>query len=167
MKVLKRSPHRTLAEVRLETGRKHQIRVHLAEQGHPIVGDHAYGSPTNPIRRLALHAAKLAFKHPRTGKLLEFVSPPPALFCFLDPDITRGLLSEVACLSFQASLQFLAILCCSLFAGAALYINIVEHPAPPNVLRRGRLLAAQWAPRLSASHLAASAFGRHRNPYVL
>jgi 23S rRNA pseudouridine1911/1915/1917 synthase len=83
VKVLKRSPHRTLAEVQLETGRKHQIRVHLAEQGHPIVGDQAYGSLSNPIRRLALHAAKLAFKHPRTGKLLEFVSPPPALFASL------------------------------------------------------------------------------------
>jgi 23S rRNA pseudouridine1911/1915/1917 synthase len=54
--------------------------VHLAEQGHPIVGDQAYGSHTNPIRRLALHAAKLAFKHPRTGKSLEFVSQPPGPF---------------------------------------------------------------------------------------
>jgi 23S rRNA pseudouridine1911/1915/1917 synthase len=80
IKVLKRSAHLTLADVQLETGRKHQIRVHLAEQGHPIVGDQAYGSRTNPIRRLALHAAKLAFKHPRTGKLLEFVSQPPGLF---------------------------------------------------------------------------------------
>jgi len=83
VKVLKHSLHRTLVEVRLETGRKHQIRVHLAEQGHPIVGDRVYGSPSNPIRRLALHAAKLAFKHPRSGKLLELVSPPPALFSSL------------------------------------------------------------------------------------
>ena len=80
VRVLKRAAHRTLAEVQLETGRKHQIRVHLAEQGHPIVGDQAYGSRTNPIRRLALHAAKLAFKHPRTGKSLEFVSQPPGVF---------------------------------------------------------------------------------------
>lgn len=83
VKVLKRSAHRTLAEVQLETGRKHQIRVHLAEQGHPIVGDQAYGSRTNPIRRLALHAAKLAFMHPRTGKPLEFSSQPPGLFASL------------------------------------------------------------------------------------
>jgi 23S rRNA pseudouridine1911/1915/1917 synthase len=83
VKVLKRSPHRTLAEVQLETGRKHQIRVHLAEQGHPIVGDKVYGSLSNPIRRLALHAARLTFRHPRTGKLLEFVSPPPPLFATL------------------------------------------------------------------------------------
>jgi len=83
VKVLKRLAHRTLVEVQLDTGRKHQIRVHLAEQGHPIAGDRAYGSRTNPIRRLALHAAKLAFKHPRTGKLLEFVSAPPTIFASL------------------------------------------------------------------------------------
>jgi RluA family pseudouridine synthase len=83
VRVLKRSQNLTLAEVQLETGRKHQIRVHLAEQGHPIVGDRAYGSRTNPARRLALHAAKLAFKHPRSGKLLEFASRPPASFASL------------------------------------------------------------------------------------
>ena len=83
VKVLQRSKHRTLAEVQLETGRKHQIRVHLAEQGHPIVGDRAYGSRTNPVRRLALHAAKLTFQHPRSGKRLEFASQPPALFASL------------------------------------------------------------------------------------
>jgi len=83
VRVLQRSRHRTLAEVQLETGRKHQIRVHLAEQGHPIVGDHAYGSRTDPVRRLALHAAKLAFKHPRSGKRLEFTSQPPTLFASL------------------------------------------------------------------------------------
>jgi 23S rRNA pseudouridine1911/1915/1917 synthase len=83
VKLLKRFARRTLVEVQLETGRKHQIRVHLAEQGHPIVGDRAYGSRTNPIRRLALHATKLAFKHPRTGKLVEFVSAPPAIFTSL------------------------------------------------------------------------------------
>lgn len=78
VKVLRRSSHRTLVEVRLETGRKHQIRVHLSDQGHPIVGDRAYGSASNPIRRLALHAAKLSFKHPRTGKSMDFHSPLPA-----------------------------------------------------------------------------------------
>jgi 23S rRNA pseudouridine1911/1915/1917 synthase len=83
IKVLQRSNQRTLAEVRLETGRKHQIRVHLAEQGHPIVGDQAYGSRTNPVRRLALHAAKLAFEHPRTGTHLEFASQPPPSFASL------------------------------------------------------------------------------------
>jgi len=81
--VLHRSPHRTLVEVRLETGRKHQIRVHLAEQEHPIVGDRTYGSRTNPIGRLALHAAKLAFRHPLAGKLMEFHSPSPTAFSTL------------------------------------------------------------------------------------
>jgi len=68
VKVLKRNLKTTLVEVRLETGRKHQIRVHLAERGHPIVGDKAYGSRSNPIRRLALHAAQLDFRHPASGE---------------------------------------------------------------------------------------------------
>ena len=77
---LKRSPKHTLVEVRLETGRKHQIRVHLAESGHPIVGDKNYGSPAKPIRRLALHGTGLEFRHPVTGKLMRFDSPPPKSF---------------------------------------------------------------------------------------
>jgi len=80
VRVLRRTRHRTLVEVELETGRKHQIRAHLAEQGHPIVGDHAYGSLYNPIRRLALHAVKLAFKHPQTDRLLVFASAAPKQF---------------------------------------------------------------------------------------
>jgi 23S rRNA pseudouridine1911/1915/1917 synthase len=82
-KVLKSTGHFTLAELNLETGRKHQIRVHLAEQGYPIVGDKAYGSPASPIHRLALHATKLKFKHPRTGELMEFQSPLPSSFLAL------------------------------------------------------------------------------------
>jgi RluA family pseudouridine synthase len=70
----------TLIEVRLETGRKHQIRVHLAERGHPIVGDKVYGSRSNPIQRLALHAAQLDFRHPVTGRLMHFESPYPGSF---------------------------------------------------------------------------------------
>lgn len=73
--VLKRNPTTTLIEVRLETGRKHQIRVHLAENGNPIVGDKNYGSRTNPFRRLALHAARLELAHPGTGKVMPFQSP--------------------------------------------------------------------------------------------
>lgn len=79
LRVLKRSPQTTLIEVRLESGRKHQIRVHLAEQGHPILGDKAYGSRMNPIRRLALHACSLAFEHPRTGQSLQFESACPTV----------------------------------------------------------------------------------------
>lgn len=79
-RVLKRNFKTTLLEVQLETGRKHQIRVHLAEQGHPIVGDKSYGSRSNPIRRLALHGAHLTFKHPLSGKLMSFDAPYPKAF---------------------------------------------------------------------------------------
>ncbi len=71
---------RTLLRLRLDTGRKNQIRVHLAEHNHPVVGDRAYGSTEDPLRRLALHATTLAFTHPATGKRLRFVSPPPGGF---------------------------------------------------------------------------------------
>jgi 23S rRNA pseudouridine1911/1915/1917 synthase len=80
VQVMKRNPKKTLIEVRLETGRKHQIRVHLSERGHPLVGDKTYGSGSNPIRRLALHAAILEFRHPRTAKLMRFDSPYPKSF---------------------------------------------------------------------------------------
>jgi 23S rRNA pseudouridine1911/1915/1917 synthase len=80
VRVMKRNRKTTLVEVRLETGRKHQIRVHLAERGHPIVGDKNYGSRSNPIRRLALHAAVLEFKHPQTGKWMRLESPYPKTF---------------------------------------------------------------------------------------
>ena len=64
--------------VQLLTGRTHQIRVHLAALGHPILGDVAYGGP--PARRLLLHAVRLRFRHPRTGQLCQVVSPPPPEF---------------------------------------------------------------------------------------
>src|SRR5262249_14108758 len=80
VQVRKRNPGTTLVSVRLETGRKHQIRVHLAEHGHPIVGDKNYGSRSNPIRRLALHGAHLDFKHPSSGKQMGFDSPYPGIF---------------------------------------------------------------------------------------
>jgi RluA family pseudouridine synthase len=80
LKVLKRSSKATLVEVCLESGRKHQIRVHLAERGNPVVGDKTYGSRVNPIRRMALHACSLSFRHPRTGQKLHFESCCPKLF---------------------------------------------------------------------------------------
>jgi 23S rRNA pseudouridine1911/1915/1917 synthase len=71
---------RTLLEVRLETGRKNQIRVQLADLGCPIVGDRRYGARTDPIRRLGLHAVSLAFTHPVTGERIRLKSPIPAAF---------------------------------------------------------------------------------------
>jgi 23S rRNA pseudouridine1911/1915/1917 synthase len=69
-----------LVEVTLETGRKHQIRVHLAGLGCPVAGDEVYGAKTDPARRLALHAWRLAFDHPVTGRRIELESPlPPVL----------------------------------------------------------------------------------------
>ncbi len=58
----------SLVRVNLHTGRKNQIRVHMKELGHPVVGDKKYGSNENPIGRLGLHAARLGFIHPKTGK---------------------------------------------------------------------------------------------------
>lgn len=70
----------SLVECELETGRKNQIRVHMADLGHPVVGDHKYGSDNDPIRRLGLHAYMLCFTHPVTGKHMRFETPVPALF---------------------------------------------------------------------------------------
>jgi 23S rRNA pseudouridine1911/1915/1917 synthase len=76
-RVKKRGTATALVELTLETGRRHQIRVQLAEAGCPIVGDGRYGARTNPIRRLALHAGKLRFPHPVTGEEMRFESPLP------------------------------------------------------------------------------------------
>ena len=70
----------SMLEVTLETGRKNQIRTHLAESGHPIIGDRLYGSEINPIGRLGLHAKLLGFDHPTTGKHLTFTAPVPESF---------------------------------------------------------------------------------------
>ncbi len=67
----------TLVEARPETGRTHQIRVHLACMGHAIVGDVTYGSKSEIIGRQALHAGRLSFNLPSTGKLVEFTAPLP------------------------------------------------------------------------------------------
>jgi 23S rRNA pseudouridine1911/1915/1917 synthase len=69
---------RTLIEVELGTGRKHQIRVHLAGLGCPVVGDLVYGTPADRAERLGLHAWRLAFDHPATGRRVDLESPPPA-----------------------------------------------------------------------------------------
>lgn len=72
-----KGPDTTLMKLRLETGRTHQIRVHMAYAGHPLVADLLYGRPHQMISRQALHAASLEVVHPRTGMLLQFVQPMP------------------------------------------------------------------------------------------
>ena len=79
-RVLNRFHNLTMLEVTLETGRKNQIRVHLSEMGHPIVGDRAYGSTQNPLGRLGLHAFHLGFVHPVRGEPLTFQTDPPPEF---------------------------------------------------------------------------------------
>lgn len=76
--VLARGREATLLELRLETGRRAQIRVQLAALGHPIIGDHAHGSRCDPLRRLCLHATRLGFVHPRGARLRFESAPPPA-----------------------------------------------------------------------------------------
>ncbi|MBC7834611.1 MAG: methyltransferase domain-containing protein [Phycisphaerales bacterium] len=70
----------TLVKVKLETGRKNQIRVHFAEQGHPLAGDSKHGAMSDPLKRLGLHATELAFTHPATGAPMQFLSPAPPVF---------------------------------------------------------------------------------------
>lgn len=91
-KVLARGRGFSLLECRLATGRTHQIRVHLSEQRHPLVGDALYGSGRSlpasldpeqraalkQLKRQALHAYRLGFEHPRTGEFMAFESPPPS-----------------------------------------------------------------------------------------
>ncbi len=82
--VLERFPGATLVACRLETGRTHQIRVHMTHLGHAIVGDPVYGGARAPeLRRQALHAARLEFAHPRTGGRLTCTAPVPEDFARL------------------------------------------------------------------------------------
>lgn len=78
-RTLKRAGDYSLLELKPFTGRTHQLRVHLAFIGHPILGDSKYGR-NNAFSRLALHASYLAFIHPRSGKLMEFSSEMPGEF---------------------------------------------------------------------------------------
>lgn len=81
--VYRRSKKFTYLRLRLETGRKHQIRVHCQQAGHPVLGDKRYGSTCNPAKRLCLHASLLSFIHPFTGKEVCFTSPLPKQFLTL------------------------------------------------------------------------------------
>jgi len=83
-KVLKEFPSHTLLEIRIETGRKNQIRVQLEGIGCPIAGDHKYGSKDPFKRQIRLHAYRFTFHHPVTGELLTIESPLPKGFLKLN-----------------------------------------------------------------------------------
>ena len=70
----------SLLSLELETGRRNQIRAHLAALGRPVAGDKKYWAKTDPLKRLCLHAGKISFYHPRDGKLMEFESSFPPEF---------------------------------------------------------------------------------------
>jgi 23S rRNA pseudouridine1911/1915/1917 synthase len=90
-RVLGEGNGRSLVELTLETGRRHQIRVQLADAGCPIIGDEKYAARTNPAKRLGLHSCHLRFAHPATGKELVFSSPlPKELARLCAPGAQRG-----------------------------------------------------------------------------
>ncbi len=69
-----------MLEIQLFTGRKHQIRVHMSENGHPVVGDKVYGNQNRKVKRLALHSASLTIKHPVTKEEINFKTEVPPYF---------------------------------------------------------------------------------------
>ena len=79
-KVLQEGRGLSLVEVHLLTGRKHQIRVHFADQGHPLVGDRKYGDDAMGAKRLALHARSITFSHPHNGRKMSFEADMPDEF---------------------------------------------------------------------------------------
>ena len=83
--VRKRNDKYTLMDLKLDTGRKNQIRVHMHDIGHPVVGDTKYGSTEDPVGRILLHAYKLEFTHPVTREHLKLEIPLPAEFKQLIP----------------------------------------------------------------------------------
>jgi RluA family pseudouridine synthase len=78
--VIKESSKYSLLEIDLFTGRKHQIRVHLSEEGNPVVGDRIYGTPDREVKRLALHAVSLTIIHPYTNREICFETEIPPYF---------------------------------------------------------------------------------------
>lgn len=84
-KVIKTAGNYSLLDISIDTGRKNQIRVHMGDIGHYVIGDDKYGEPSNPIQRLGLHAYCLELKHPISGKILKFNAPIPKEFSILFP----------------------------------------------------------------------------------
>jgi len=89
-RVLKQTRHFALLEVDLLTGRKHQIRVHLADHGHPIVGDKKYGNRNPSHKRIALHALSLSVRHPTSGAMCTFETNVPEYFNRLVGSLGQG-----------------------------------------------------------------------------
>ena len=79
-KIIQENKLYSLADVDIKTGRKNQIRVHFGDMGHFIIGDDKYGEPSNPIKRLGLHAYELDIVNPLNGKLMKFKAPMPKEF---------------------------------------------------------------------------------------
>ncbi|SDB09304.1 RluA family pseudouridine synthase [Eubacterium oxidoreducens] len=79
-KVISRSERYTYMQFQLETGRTHQIRVHMASIGHPLLGDEVYGKAVKNLKGQTLHAQTIGFIHPTTGEYLEFKAPLPKYF---------------------------------------------------------------------------------------
>ena len=77
----------SLLDVNIDSGRKNQIRVHLGDLGHHVIGDDKYGNPSNPIKRLGLHAYELVLEHPVTHKVMKFTAPMPKEFLTLFPNV--------------------------------------------------------------------------------
>ena len=85
-KVIQEIEGYSLVDVHIDSGRKNQIRVHMGDLGHHVIGDDKYGNPSNPIKRLGLHAYELELKHPFTGKVMRFTAPIPKEFSILFPN---------------------------------------------------------------------------------
>ncbi len=94
VRVVERLREASLVECRLETGRTHQIRIHLAEAGSPVLGERVYGKRRAEARaeapRVMLHAVELGFRHPQTGEPMRFEEPPPADFARVLADRSLG-----------------------------------------------------------------------------
>ncbi len=111
-RVLQRFARHTLLLLQLETGRTHQIRVHLQAIGHPVVGDAVYGTGKMlqgiHLQRQFLHAYQLSFKHPSTGAMLEFEAPlPPDLqqFSLMKPFSSTIVIVKIVFTMFSRSLH--------------------------------------------------------------
>ena len=89
-KVLAETDKYSLLDVNIDSGRKNQIRVHLGDLGHHVIGDDKYGNPSNPIKRLGLHAYELDLEHPLTHKKMVFKAPIPKEFLALFPNFKES-----------------------------------------------------------------------------